>query len=67
MIVARKQWTQSLLENHVCTHFLQKIVAKEYIKSQGKNHITQHCYKMAKKYKTEAGLAGKGYLYEVAF
>ena len=42
MTTARKKWTQSLLENHVCTCFFQKqMVEKEYIKSQGKNHITQ--------------------------
>lgn len=50
MTALRKQWTQHLLENHLCTHFFQKqIVEKEYIKSQGKNHITQHSYKMAKR------------------
>jgi hypothetical protein len=44
------QWTQSLLENHLCTHLFQKQkLEKEYINSQGKKHITEHSSKMAKK------------------
>ena len=28
MIAARKQWTQSLLENNGCTHFFQKQIVE---------------------------------------